>query len=170
MFAYEAEKMPEIKGVVKFKPSKFADFRGDLWTLWSNEIDDLRGYNFVLDKVSVSHRNVWRGLHGDSKSTKLISVLHGEALFVLLDRRSQSATYDNHIFVKLTSSEMYLVPPGVLNGFWVTSPTCVFWYKWAFEGKYLDASEQITVSLNELAGRNIPWPDEAPIVSERDSF
>ena len=54
------------------QPSSFEDFRGELYTLFKQKDSNLV---FNHDKVSISRKNVLRGLHGDSKSWKLITCL-----------------------------------------------------------------------------------------------
>ena len=49
----------------------YYDFRGELWTLWKQE-EFLPQLNFNHDKASTSRKHVLRGIHGDSKSWKLI--------------------------------------------------------------------------------------------------
>ena len=72
------------------QPSSFEDFRGELYTLFKQEDSDLI---FNHDKVSVSRKNVLRGLHGDSKSWKLITCLAGEVMLVVVDNRNNSPNY-----------------------------------------------------------------------------
>ena len=60
---------PEVK---TYQPDSFEDFRGELYTLFKQEEHELV---FNHDKVSISRKNVLRGLHGDSKSWKYISCL-----------------------------------------------------------------------------------------------
>ena len=72
---------PEVK---ISQPDSFEDFRGELYTLFKQTNNDLI---FNHDKVSVSRKNVLRGLHGDSKSWKLITCLAGEVMLVVVDNR-----------------------------------------------------------------------------------
>ena len=43
--------------------------------------------------LSLSRRDVLRGLHGDARMAKLVSVLRGSAYDVIVDVRAKSATY-----------------------------------------------------------------------------
>ena len=58
-------------------PSTFEESRGSIWTSYSSrELDKLLPNNlqFKHDKFSISKNNVLRGIHGDHKSWKLVSV------------------------------------------------------------------------------------------------
>ena len=50
------------------------DFRGELWTLWKQD-EFYPKLDFNHDKVSTSRKHVLRGIHGDTKSWKLIEWL-----------------------------------------------------------------------------------------------
>jgi len=51
---------PEIK---MFKPDSFEDYRGELFTVYKSVGFD--NINFNHDKVSISRKDVLRGMHGD---------------------------------------------------------------------------------------------------------
>ena len=72
--------MDKLSEVKVFTPSYFSDDRGDLWTIWKKNNFNLE---FNHDKVSVSKKNVIRGIHGDEKSCKLVTCLYGEIYFVV---------------------------------------------------------------------------------------
>ena len=59
-----------------FTPDAFTDYRGDIWTTYKK--GDFPDIDFKHDKCSISRKNVIRGVHGDFKTTKLVSCLHGE--------------------------------------------------------------------------------------------
>lgn len=168
-FLYSFESVEQIDGCAVINQDVHRDERGGLWTLWDEDIEELNDFKFNLDKVSVSKKNVFRGLHGDEKSTKLVSVLLGEVFFVLYDDREFSRTYQNSLSVTLVPGKFYLIPPGVCNGYWVKSEEAVFWYKWSFSGRYVDANDQKTIKWTDPRLSNICWPNATPILSERDS-
>ena len=60
-----------------------------------------------------------------------------------------------------------LVPPGFGNSFFVHSDVAVYHYKLAYEGEYVDASEQFTVRWDDPT-IGIKWPTDEPILSKRD--
>lgn len=154
---------PEV--IVKQSDS-FEDYRGELYTVFDQEDWNV---TFNHDKVSVSRQNVLRGLHGDKKSTKLISCLHGAVYLVVVDNRPESPNYLKWDSIVLTehNKKSVLVPPMFANGHLVLSNTAVFFYKWSYPGDYPDVDEQFTVKWNdERIGIN--WPINNPILSKRD--
>ena len=142
------------------------DYRGDLWTVWKKN-DSKTTFNH--DKVSTSRRNVLRGVHGDFKSTKLVTCLYGELYFVVVDNRKESKTYLqwDHIILDDKSRKMVLLPPGFGNAFLVLSDQSVFFYKWSYEGKYPDVQDQFTLKWNDPK-ICINWPVQNPILQPRD--
>ena len=62
---------------------------------------------------------------------------------------------------------MVLVPPNFVNGFCVLSNHSVLMYKWAYDGKYPDVSDQFTLKWND-SDIGIDWPIDKPILSKRD--
>jgi dTDP-4-dehydrorhamnose 3,5-epimerase len=158
-------KFEEVKIV---QPDCYSDYRGDLWTLWKKG-ETFSEIEFIHDKVSTSRKNVLRGIHGDFKSTKLITCLYGEIYFVVVDNRPDSQTYRQWDWMILSEKnrKMVLLPPGFGNGFLVLSKNSVFHYKWSYEGKYPDVDEQFTIKWNDPAV-NIDWPINNPILQMRD--
>ena len=154
---------PEVK---VNQPNSFEDFRGELYTLFKQEDNDLV---FNHDKVSVSRKHVLRGLHGDSKSWKLITCLAGEVMLVVVDNREDSPNYLKWDSIILTdkNKKSVLVPPMFANGHLVLSETATFFYKWSYPGKYPDVNDQFTLKWNDPF-LNIHWPISNPILSKRD--
>ena len=157
--------MEKISGIKTRTPDVYTDYRGDLWTIWKDDMDIY--YNH--DKVSTSRKNVIRGIHGDFKSTKLVTCLYGELYFVIVDNRINSSTYMQWDWVILSDKnhKQVLLPPGVGNGFCVLSNHSVFHYKWSYKGDYPDVKDQFTIKWNSL-DLNIDWPITNPILSKRD--
>ena len=153
----------KITDVQIITPNVHTDYRGDLWTLWQGTNE----YNH--DKVSTSRKNVIRGIHGDFKSTKLVTCLYGELYFVIVDNRINSSTYMQWDWVILSDKnhKQVLLPPGVGNGFCVLSKQSVFHYKWSYPGEYPDVQDQFTIKWNDKH-INIDWPINNPILSRRD--
>ena len=146
------------------------DYRGNLWTIWSSRLDPSK-LKFNHDKVSVSKKNVLRGIHGDYKSHKYITVLYGELFFAVVDYRKPNENQN-----KLESETMVLsgdrprsilLPPGFGNGFFVLSDSVVFHYKWCYEGNYPDVEEQFTIKWDDHR-HQISWPHNNPILQDRD--
>lgn len=155
-----------INGVVIREQDAFTDYRGDLYTIWKNDDFNL---NFNHDKVSTSRKHVLRGIHGDTKSWKLVTCLYGEIYFVVVDNRESSDTFMKWESMILSdrNRKQVLLPPGVGNGFLVLSNHSVFHYKWSYEGEYADVNQQFTIKWNDSTF-NINWPIDNPILSRRD--
>ena len=155
---------PEIK---MFKPDSFEDYRGELFTVYkSGDFDNL---NFNHDKVSISRKNVLRGLHGDTKAYKLVTCLSGEILLAIVDNRKDSDNYLRWETIILSEKNriQVLIPPMFANGHLVLSEKATFFYKWAYDGSYPDVDEQFTIKWNDPKV-GIYWPIDNPILAHRD--
>jgi len=168
-----------IQGVKIITPLYiFEDHRGIYRETW-NQLDydtvlghpGLRefgeGVYFVADDISISRRNVLRGIHGDYETFKLISCLHGSFFLVVVDWRPYSPTDHQHIGITLSDRNhlSVLVPPGCGNGHLVLSETAIFHYK---QSEYYDRDGQFTIAWNDPV-LGIQWPISLPpILSERD--
>ncbi len=153
-------------------PSSFSDDRGVIWTSYSSESlskilpGDL---TFKHDKFSQSKQNVLRGIHGDKKSWKFVSCVQGAVMQVVIDLREQSKTYLKWESFNLgeENRSSIVIPPGMGNAFFVTTPMATYHYKLAYHGDYIDAEDQFTIPWNDERFK-ISWPNNNPILSERD--
>ena len=157
-----------INDVVIRSQDAFIDHRGDLYTIWKEGDFNLK---FNHDKISISKKNVLRGIHGDNKSWKLVTCIYGEIYFVIVDNRKSSNTYMKWepMILSDKNRKQVLLPPGVGNGFLVLSKHSVFHYKWSYFGDYPDVDQQFTIQWNNPKFK-IKWPIKEPILSKRDSF
>jgi dTDP-4-dehydrorhamnose 3,5-epimerase len=155
---------PEVK---IFQPDAFEDHRGELYTLFKQEEHELV---FNHDKVSISKKNVLRGLHGDSKSWKHISCLAGEIYLVVVDYRPKSENFMKWDSITISSKNRIsvLIPPSFLNGHLILSDEATFFYKWSYPGSYPDVDDQVSLKWNNPR-LSINWPISNPILSKRDS-
>ena len=169
---FEIEPSSILKDVKIITPSIFEEPRGSIWTSYlDSTIGSLlpADINFKHDKFSKSKANVLRGIHGDHKSWKLVSCIHGSVKQVVVDMRENSDTYLTWQSFDLTENnkKMVLVPPGMGNAFYVTGDLALYHYKLAYIGEYVDASDQFTIMWDDPR-LNINWPTDNPILSERD--
>jgi dTDP-4-dehydrorhamnose 3,5-epimerase len=150
-----------------FKPDSFEDFRGELFTVFKD--GDYDNITFNHDKASISRKNVLRGMHGDSKASKLVTCLSGEVLLVVIDNRKESTNYLKWDSIILSEKNriQVLIPPMFANGHLVLSESATFFYKWSYEGSYPDVDEQFTIKWNDPKV-GIFWPIDNPILAERD--
>lgn len=169
---FKIEKSDVIEGVYIFTPSYGKDFRGIIYTSFYKENFQNylpKGLFFKHDKFSSSKKDVLRGIHGDTKSWKLITCVFGEIYQVVVDCRKESPTYKKWEAFTINSEEpkLILLPPNMGNSFFVNSETAIYHYKLAYDGEYLDAEDQFSIKWNDPS-IGIKWPIESPILSGRD--
>jgi dTDP-4-dehydrorhamnose 3,5-epimerase len=157
-----------LKGVLQIKLDVFEDFRGEYVETYNEALYAENGIDvkFIQDDISVSSRNVLRGIHGDSATWKLISCLHGKFYLVVVNGDSQSDEFGKwQSFVLSAANRMQvLVPPKYGNAHLVLTETAIFHYK---QSTYYDRSKQFTYKWNDPR-LNIWWPIDNPILSQRD--
>jgi dTDP-4-dehydrorhamnose 3,5-epimerase len=166
------EKAEKLKEIRVFTPSVNTDNRGTIFTTYSKDIYQKHlpdGLDFIHDKFAESKKNVLRGLHGDSKTWKLITCIYGEIFEVVADMRPDSPSYLKWESFELNSKnkKQILVPPNYVNGYCVLSDFAIFHYKLAYEGEYFDVAQQMVVKWNDER-LNINWPCTDPILQARD--
>ncbi len=162
-------KKTSLDGVLLIKPPTiFEDFRGSYVETYNAEIYRKAGinYEFLQDDISTSTKHVLRGIHGDSKTTKLISCLHGKFYLVVINYIEGSAQYKKWEGFTLSAENrlQVLVPAGFGNGHLVMSESAIFHYK---QTTLYDRSKQFTLIWNDPK-LNIWWPVTNPILSQRD--
>jgi len=168
----ETERSKIIPEVLTMTPSVNTDIRGTIFTTYNKESYQKiipERLDFIHDKFAESKKNVLRGLHGDSKTWKLISCISGEIFQVVVDNRPNSKTYlkwDSWVLNDKNKLQI-LVPPGFLNGYYVKSKEAIFHYKLAYTGEYFDVNNQTVVKWNDPR-IGINWPCTNPILQERD--
>jgi dTDP-4-dehydrorhamnose 3,5-epimerase len=167
----KVEESRAVLGLLVITPDVFYDFRGQYVETYNDRdwrFRDLRGepIRFVQDDVSVSRKDVLRGLHGDANTWKLIQCLLGSIYFVVVDARKDSPTRGNWQAFTLgdVNRQQVLVPAGCVNGHLCLSDTCLFHYKQStlYEG----ADKQFTLRWD---GHTVYWPIKEPILSQRDA-
>jgi dTDP-4-dehydrorhamnose 3,5-epimerase len=169
---FDIEESTVISGVYILTPSISKDIRGNIWTSFlKDEIEKLLpdGLHFKHDKFSTSKCNVLRGIHGDKKSWKLVTCVHGEIQQVVVDCRKDSPTYKQwqDFIINQDNQQLILIPPNMGNAYYVNSQNAVYHYKLAYNGDYIDANEQFSLSWNDDS-IGINWMSNNPVLSNRD--
>lgn len=163
----EVEKT-ELSGVLVIKPDVFSDHRGCYVETYNEQLYAKEGapIKFVQDDISVSKKNVLRGIHGDDKTWKLISCLYGEFYFVVVNCDIASKEFGRWKSFILSDKNnlQVLVPPKYGNAHLALTDKVIFHYK---QSTYYDPKRQFTYRWNEPKF-NISWPIINPILSERD--
>ncbi len=158
----------ELDGVLLIKPYIFEDFRGDFVETYNEQVYHDNGIDvkFVQDDISVSTKNILRGIHGDNDTWKLLSCLHGQIYFVVVNCDTDSKNFGKWQSFILSDATRHqiLVPPKYGNAYLVLSDKAIFNYK---QSTYYDRSKQFTYKWDDPK-LNIWWPIKEPIVSQRD--
>ena len=159
-----------LDGVLLIKPPTiFNDSRGAYVEIYNEKLYSEAGINitFIQDDISVSKKHVLRGIHGDDRTWKLVSCLHGEFFLVVVNWNKLSPQFRNWETFTLSDQNrlQVLIPPLFGNGHVVLSESAIFHYK---QSTYYDRASQFTLMWNDPA-LNIKWPINNPILSERDS-
>jgi dTDP-4-dehydrorhamnose 3,5-epimerase len=158
-----------LDGVLVIEPpTRFEDFRGEYVETWNQRVYAAAGVDvpFVQDDVSVSTRDVLRGIHGDDVTWKLVSCLHGRFYLVVVDWDETSPQYRRWEGFTLSERNrlQVLVPPKFGNGHLVLSDEAIFHYK---QSTYYDRARQFTIAWDDPT-LGIWWPTRSPILSRRD--
>lgn len=150
-------------------PTIFEDFRGQYVETYNRNAYFNAGIpiEFVQDDISVSNRHVLRGIHGDSKTWKLVTCLQGSFYLVVVNNDPETAQYRKWTSFTLSDAnrQQVLIPPKFGNGHVVMSERAIFHYKQTTE---YDRAGQFTILWNDPAFK-IWWPIAHPILSQRDS-
>jgi|TARA_B110000003_G_C16644830_1_gene531586 dTDP-4-dehydrorhamnose 3,5-epimerase len=160
----------DLDGVLLITPPTiFKDFRGEYVETYNKELYFEKGIDtdFIQDDISVSKKNVLRGIHGDQSTTKLISCLSGSFFLVVVNNDPSSKQFKQSVSFILSESNrlQVLVPEKFGNGHLVLSEQAIFHYK---QNTQYNRSGQFTILWND-PDYNFEWPNNNPILSVRDS-
>ena len=158
-----------LPGVKKIERLLSPDHRGFYAEIYNKEAYLQNGMTieFVEDDFSFSRKDVLRGLHGDSKTWKLVSCPFGKIYLVVINNDQASEYFGKWEAFILTPENclQILIPPLYGNGHLVLSDWAMFHYKQS--EYYHGQQEQFVIPWNDPRF-NIPWPVKNPILSERD--
>lgn len=163
-----------IPGLLLFEPRLFEDERGYFYESFNQkEFSQASGIDlpFVQDNHSYSKYGVIRGLHfqkSPHQQAKLIKVIQGEIYDVIVDLRSNSATFGKWLGFHLSAQnkKQLYVPRGFAHGFAVLSQSAEVLYK--CDNFYAPQSEGGIIF--DDASLAISWPLERNqmLISEKD--
>ena len=160
-------KYTKLDGVKLITPDRFEDHRGTYMELYdSKNFSSITEEVFVQDDISISRKNVLRGLHGDWKTTKLVTVLRGSGYALIADNRPDSPTYKNWQSFTLSEQNrnMLLLPSGIGNSILALEDNIIYYYK---QNTHFVDGQQFTIKWNDPEW-NFWWPIKNPILSMRD--
>ena len=160
-----------FEGLKVILPKVFEDNRGCFFESYSERDFKNQGIDskFVQDNISISHKNVLRGMHfqlGKFAQAKLVRVVKGSVYDVVVDLRKNSSTFGKWFGIELneTNKAMLYVPIGFAHGFLSLADNTMFTYKCS--AFYNKESESGLLWNDKTIG--IDWNIELPIVAEKD--
>ena len=160
----------KLEGVLLIRLDPFIDHRGKYIETYNQDFFRKNGINvdFIQDDISVSTKNVLRGLHGDDEAWKLISCLAGKFYLVVVNNDPTSNEYRQWEAFTLSddSNIQILVPPKFGNGHLVLSDKAIFHYK---QNTNYNPAGQFTIKWDD-PDYNFWWPIKSPILSKRDEL
>jgi dTDP-4-dehydrorhamnose 3,5-epimerase len=159
-----------LEGVLEITPSVFEDERGEFVETYNEELYRKHGIDitFVQDDISVSKKNVLRGIHGDSETWKLVSCLYGKLYFVVMQCDEKSKDFGKWQSFTLSDENrvQILLPPKYGNAYLVQSKEAIYGYK---QSTYYVHGQQFTYRWDDPKFQ-IAWPITNPILSKRDKL
>jgi len=158
----------KLEGVLLIKPDVFEDFRGSFTETYNEEVYAKGGITtkFVQDDMSVSMKNVLRGIHVENKIAKIVSCGYGRLYCVVVDCDPASKKFGAWESFILTDQNRHqiFVPPKHGSAYLVLSDWGMFHYK---QSGYYNPANQDSYRWNDPQF-NIWWPVKDPMVSQRD--
>ncbi len=159
--------------LIIIEPTIFNDERGCFFEAYNKVLFQSNGIQpeFVQDNISLSHKNVLRGLHFQNApfaQGKIVSVIKGSVLDVVVDIRKASLTFGKHYSIELSDKNnlIFYVPAGFAHGFISLEDNTIFTYKCT--NNYNKASEGGIIWNDSTL--NIDWRTNAPLLSPKDLF
>ena len=154
----------EIPGVWLIRLEAFGDARGRFMETYRASWLPFAA-PMVQGNRSESAPGVLRGLHYHRRQADLWFVQQGRVTTVLLDTRIGSTTEGKHTILRHGAGEdlVVYIPEGVAHGFYAHDEVVM---TYLVTGEY-DGSDELGVAWND-PDLGITWPDEQPILSERD--
>ena len=154
----------------------------DLLIIQNKKFDDNRGYfrelliekkikkNFCFNVVSVSKKNVIRGLHFQIKKPqgKFISVIKGKIIDIAVDLRKKSKTFGKHFKIILSDKNCtsIFIPEGFAHGFGGLDKENIIVYS-CTNYRYQKGERGLLWNDKDL---KINWSIKKPILSTKDKI
>jgi dTDP-4-dehydrorhamnose 3,5-epimerase len=157
-----------LKGVLLITHDVFEDHRGEYLELYNEKHFDEAGIpvKFVQDDISVSAKDVLRGIHGDVETTKLVTCLSGRMYLVIVCCDEASPDFGKWVSFTVTEKNRHqvLAPPKHGVAHLALSDRIIFHYK---QSTYYNPAGQFTYKWNDPRF-GIWWPCKNPVLSRRD--
>jgi len=164
-------KTTELEGVLIITPQIFKDKRGYFCESFNRKKlnEHIGEFNVLQINQSKSKEGVLRGLHFQKPpytQAKFVEVLSGAVLDVVVDIRTNSKTFGQHLSFVLDDvyKEQVYVPRGFAHGFVVLTKNAKFQY--VVDNEYSPAHEEgIVYDDFDL---DIDWEIQKPRVNDKD--
>jgi dTDP-4-dehydrorhamnose 3,5-epimerase len=151
-----------------FPKTNFLDKRGQyIESFNKNAYKKLFKLNFVEDDFSINKKNVFRGIHGDKKTWKLFSCVHGVCESIIVNCKLNSKNFGiwEKFIISPKNYFQILIPPSYGNSFLVVSNFAVCHYK---QTEYYEGMQK-QFSYNYKDPKfNLKLSCKNPILSDRD--
>ena len=159
----------KLEGVLTVEPEFFEDHRGDYTELFNEKLYKEQGIavQFVTDSAITSSRSVLRGIHGDSRTWKLIACTRGKLYVVVVncdDKSQEFGKWDSFILSDGNKKQV-LVPPKHGVAHLILSDWGIYHYK---QSTYYEGMENQFTYRWDDPRFNVWWPVKNPILSRRD--
>jgi len=158
----------KLKEVLQIFPYIFKDRRGQFIETYNEALYKKNGIKmkFVQDNISISKKNVLRGIHSDSKSWKLVSCIYGKLYVVIVNCNEKSKDFGKwqSFIISEKDKQQILIPPKYGCTHLVLSKKAIFSYK---QSEYYDPKRQSTYKWSDPRFK-IEWPIKKPTLSKRD--
>jgi dTDP-4-dehydrorhamnose 3,5-epimerase len=162
-----------LDGVVIIVPTVFEDNRGYFYESFNEKKlnEHIGQFDIVQINQSKSKHRVLRGLHFQKPpytQAKIVEVLNGAILDVVVDIRTDSPTFGEHLSFVLDDvyHEQIFVPRGFAHGFVALTPNTIIQYK--VNNEYSPTHDSgIIFDDFDL---KIDWEVQSPVVSDKDKL
>ena len=155
----------KFKNLLIIKKDTHFDNRGYFRELFINKVIRKQ---FIFDVMSLSKKNVLRGLHLQTKKPqgKLLTVIKGEILDVSVDCRKKSKTFGKYFSIKLSEKDntSIYIPEGFAHGFVSLKDNSILHYKCT---NYRHKESETGILWNDK-DLKIKWPKKKLIISKKD--
>ena len=155
----------KISGLKIIKTKMFFDKRGFFKEIFQNK---LIKKNFKFDVMSLSKKNVIRGLHIQTKKpqAKVITVVYGKIMDVAVDLRKNSKTFKKFFKVILSEKncKALFIPKGFAHGFLALDNENIIVYG---NTNYRSKKDEQGILWNDKT-LSITWPKKKFIISAKD--
>ena len=163
----------DFEGCYIIEIEKKADGRGFFARTWDKDIFNKHNLNENLVQCSISFnekKHTLRGMHFQVhpyEEVKLVRCIKERIFDVIIDLRTDSNTFKKWISVELSTENfrMIYIPEGMAHGFQTLEDNTEVSYQMS---QYHSPEYSKGIRWNDTEF-SIKWPNELPILSEKDS-